>query len=733
MKHLSILSTLNLMVGMSLLASVVFAEAKELYVSPDGDNTTGTLWEYALHTPNEALDVIKNATDDTFTVYISEGEYEVEDNDIYPHIPSFYIYDRCSFIGGWSSHTVQTPEYDPNRYITKITVNEPEYVYCGGSLKGIHFVSNEKITFTNEDHGVIDQCYLQDVVEFYNENEISNSRYICQDPDSFFSNTGKLYNSIVLLTNKSKNGGRVFSRGEITHCTIYCKGNEILNYPTVSNYGIISNSIIWGNSAYDVEPGVESLISYSCFRGEGEGIGNTSFSPLFADISSDDPSQWDLSLSNGSPCIDTARVDMDYSSDINGVSRPGGDGFSCMGAIESPDLFEPGHYPVPGAPDTIFVSPDGNNDGGESWGTAFNSLETAVEVSIEKGVYEIWVAEGTYTSASDQVVTVPHQFEIYGGFIGTETSLEERAGSVTNTIIDGEQERQGAYVVGVLDGFVVQEGRALGGAGVLAEGVIRNCIIQNNYSLGKGGGVFGSNQGTVVDCVILNNTAESDGGGVYEVDVIDSVLAGNHAVNGGGAWNSKLVRSVIRDNVASENGGGCVVRQKEVENSLFYANQALNGGGIYIQNIYIPGIYIDLYYPIKNCTVTKNIATGRGGGVYRDANYLYYHYPIINSVIWNNTEEQANYNDLELSYSCTPDGTSETNSISVDPLFVYAEGDDSEAWDFHLQNDSPCRLSGTAENVPELDLEGKLRAVRNGYAAMGAYTGEVSASVIFSN
>jgi len=73
-----------------------------------------------------------------------------------------------------------------------------------------------------------------------------------------------------------------------------------------------------------------------------------------------------------------------------------------------------------------YVSKSGDNSAGSDWSSAFTSLITALD-SASYGD-EIWVAQGIYTAG----ITVTNSFtmvpgvSVYGGFDGTELSLDER-------------------------------------------------------------------------------------------------------------------------------------------------------------------------------------------------------------------------------------------------------------------------------------------------------------------
>ena len=79
---------------------------------------------------------------------------------------------------------------------------------------------------------------------------------------------------------------------------------------------------------------------------------------------------------------------------------------------------------------TVYVSPDGDNSDGASWGTAFNTLAAAV-ASAPDGA-RIFVKNGTFTTSR---IVVKKNLEIIGGFAGYESSAESRSGG--ETVVSG--------------------------------------------------------------------------------------------------------------------------------------------------------------------------------------------------------------------------------------------------------------------------------------------------------
>ena len=72
---------------------------------------------------------------------------------------------------------------------------------------------------------------------------------------------------------------------------------------------------------------------------------------------------------------------------------------------------------------TIYVSPSGSASAdGSSWATAVDNLPSALALATAGD--EVWMAAGTY--AVTQTINVLPGVDIYGGFAGTESSIDER-------------------------------------------------------------------------------------------------------------------------------------------------------------------------------------------------------------------------------------------------------------------------------------------------------------------
>jgi len=306
---------------------------------------------------------------------------------------------------------------------------------------------------------------------------------------------------------------------------------------------------------------------------------------------------------------------------------------------------------------------------GLSWETAYNDLQDALDEIVRLGmVREIWVTAGTYKPdrvTGDRTATfrLDKGIEIYGGFTGGETQLEQRDPAANVTVLSGDIGVEGdgsdnsyhvvtfkdTRVGALIDGFTITGGNANG-----AEDVDKN-----------GGGMYNylSNP-TLTNCIFKGNSATDNGGAVYSCD----------------KW--KLLT---------------------LANCIFSDNMAGKGGAI----------YLNCRARMANCTFNGNSANW-GGGIYNDdESYVI----LTDSILWANgdsseMDETAQIHGLTQSvkYSCIEDADpddasvySGTGNIDDNPLFV-----SGKLGDYYLSHtdagqnkNSPCVDAGSnaAANV----------------------------------
>jgi predicted outer membrane repeat protein len=292
---------------------------------------------------------------------------------------------------------------------------------------------------------------------------------------------------------------------------------------------------------------------------------------------------------------------------------------------------------------TIFVKWDaGGADNGSSWTDAYTDLQDALTTAVSGDT--IWVAGGTYTptDTTDRYASfdLVDSTYVYGGFAGTETSLQQRDISSNETILSGEIGAPGiadnSYNVvvaggnaaGVLDGFTITLGNALiWGGGIYNGGsdvTYANLLIKENHSGSQGAGMDNRGQPTLRNVTFLNNTASSSGGGMRNYlagnpVLIECTFDGNSAGGNGGAIGHNAVGLQLLDchfssNSATGDGGAICsyISDLQVSDCTFEDNHSIGGSG---GGVYVAGDSAFIEY----ATFEGNIAGVEGGGIYTSA------------------------------------------------------------------------------------------------------------------
>lgn len=290
---------------------------------------------------------------------------------------------------------------------------------------------------------------------------------------------------------------------------------------------------------------------------------------------------------------------------------------------------------------TIYVKQGGSGTG-SSWSDATGDLSAAL-FSAETGD-EIWVSKGTYYPTSNQkdrktAFDIPSGIKVFGGFAGTETSLQQRDFKVNKTVLSGNigsksDHADNSFTVvhfknanasTVLDGFVIADGTSDGtgpsgdiercGAGMYLDGagkggdcspVVQNCIFQNNFAR-DGGAVYlngrgGSCMPSFIGCEFQSNKVDLDGGAIFN--------DGRH----GGIASPSFQNCVFSGNTGNYGGalcnyGGKGTSSPVIKNCVFRNNEAfLRGGAIF--NMDVEG---EARPMINDCQFVDNqAATGQG-------------------------------------------------------------------------------------------------------------------------
>ncbi len=286
----------------------------------------------------------------------------------------------------------------------------------------------------------------------------------------------------------------------------------------------------------------------------------------------------------------------------------------------------------------LFVNDDaaGANDG-TSWADAFNDLQDALAIAQEGD--QIWVAEGTYLPGSDPNATflIDKNLQLYGGFVGTETSLAQRGNPADHpTILSGDLDdndvpddfvtnradnvmtvmRMTAAVTNetVVDGFTISNGHADGsslvnesGGGIYSNGapVVKNCVFQQHFGKNYGGftQAANSNKSTIVENCRFEKNRSRTGAGMSFQEASGTIQNCTFKENTAVEWAGGFASSV---------GNTSNSPLVELKDCTFENNQSgLGGGGVEIS---LYGNSTNTFHRISNCSFLNNASPNENGG-----------------------------------------------------------------------------------------------------------------------
>ncbi len=273
---------------------------------------------------------------------------------------------------------------------------------------------------------------------------------------------------------------------------------------------------------------------------------------------------------------------------------------------------------------TLYVN-DAAASGGDglSWATAYDNLQSALEGAAafnsdgtaENDVAAIWIAGGTYIPTAPREAGKPRtasfslvdKVALYGGFAGTEASLEERNADLTmyETVLSGDLGVPGDNVddslsvvfcgpgiESTLDGLTITNGAGDSDlAAVYIEGTL--AVVDSSVCGNAASGL--RNKGTLV--MSTSRISENGGAGIWNggvLEVTGSTVAGN-------GFTTQAVQGGIHNTGTAT-----------VADSHLLGNTASIGAGI---------ANWDGTFSLINCVLSENAATFRGGGISNESNF----------------------------------------------------------------------------------------------------------------
>jgi hypothetical protein len=313
----------------------------------------------------------------------------------------------------------------------------------------------------------------------------------------------------------------------------------------------------------------------------------------------------------------------------------------------------------------FYVNSTGDNSTGLAWANAFHNIQAALNAATSGD--EIWVAQGTYIIENENSqLVIKEGVDVFGGFVGNESTLENRSTNPALTIISHKNavtdnfrllhstdlNESTTWDGFTFDGKNVGLGVKLSGNCTLNNSIVKNCLVIN----GSGAAVYMSSSSnfipvTLSNTDIINNrikvTADDafqkGGAGVYvnkgsklaeisHCNIKNNTLegisgTGNLEGMGAGIY---IYSGIIRN---------CVLDENHIVNSVNpnYTNSNFTGGAIAIVPEKIDVAANEVL--IEGCIITNSTSMSRGGAIIIDPRWSgQYHgnYTISKTIIANN-------------------------------------------------------------------------------------------------
>jgi hypothetical protein len=255
-----------------------------------------------------------------------------------------------------------------------------------------------------------------------------------------------------------------------------------------------------------------------------------------------------------------------------------------------------------------------DNNTGLTWpGT--RTIQKGIERAQQYSLHEIWVAKSA--PAYKECVTIDRwAIQLYGGFLGSEVSRDQRDWVNNPTVIRGfrtdppinDPKNCPAVSITLADGSIVDGFTITGGGGtnggryggglyiIDSDCWIWNNLIRDNAAL-HGGGIYVQDSAIwVKNNRFISNFGYTEGGGVYGVR---------------SSFAPKMELNTFQNNIGTARGGAVLMEDNcdgWVRDNTFENNSAAYGGGLAFYQVSGPLVEVN--------EITGNGAPTRGGGIY---------------------------------------------------------------------------------------------------------------------
>ncbi len=598
-----------------------------------GNNTTSQLI-------NTYTDTIQNCS--IYNNTISGGEILYTKN----FISDVSIYNNTINCSGYSK-LVSASENECKCYNLKICNNNVNFSFTGSDdvtlysmLGAFNVVQNAEISSNKINFlagGTIPALRFQ--IRNFTVDSLINST-ICNNSISIDNSYTDL--SVVEIIKDFR--AKYLANTVIWNNTTSFTESDVKKYESIF---ILNGSV--HNSAYDCTIANATPQNSIILASENTGSDASKNYPEFSD-----PANGEYWVTSTSALVDAGSNDYvsDITTDIEGNQRIYNSTVD-IGAHE----YKP--YVIPDANGIAYIKENGTGDG-SSWENAASNLARALPV---EGIQQIWVAAGTYyptdTENRNKSFVIPNGIKVYGGFTGTESSIDERDISLNETILSGDinpNNDEDAYTVvfvetgadenTIIDGFTIRDGNTTNaspehrenifGVGIYNNGaLIQNCVIVNNTvfcesfdpgflsQIIQGAGIYNIG-GTIQNCEIQSNTVELDyyddynvSGGMFRIAIsgtgiynsgggeVRNCLVQSNTITGiANAMPSKFLRLDIKGSgIYSDNGS---VLHTILKNNYSLATLYSKSVGNVRHYVYGAGLYAD-NSTVSNCMFKGNL------------------------------------------------------------------------------------------------------------------------------
>jgi Concanavalin A-like lectin/glucanases superfamily len=372
---------------------------------------------------------------------------------------------------------------------------------------------------------------------------------------------------------------------------------------------------------------------------------------------------------------------------------------------------------------------------GSSWTNAIIDLQNAVFAYPCNDLFEVYVAKNnaayrpSTTNNVNESFIIPSGMSIYGGFAGTEKSINQRnmalIHSTNQTTLSGDL--LGNDILSDFTQNRSDNSKTVVNIGGKSNIIIEGFSIRGGFGGSYGGGILSNSSENIRinHCKIFDNSA-TFGGGIAASPANNLLISNTYLLGNRATANGHAIYFYSNNGTKNVKLNNCVVAG-HTGNAIFAGAMDFDESPFGIIN-----------HSYTNCTFANN-----GTAISNEANGGTNNFTLKNSIIYGNTtgisvENFGGSYNQNITYSLVQGETSTANGNlngnTTNPQFVILPIPavvPSTGGDFRLKDSSPCINVGTDVGVSPLDLDRKPRP-QGGKTDMGAYESNVNMNEIIS-